>query len=73
MTRRTRGLLGTIGIIVLTDRLSTGDRGPAGRTLARLPGWVSILAFCGARGAVVRADGDPHPLDEPAGLAPHPS
>jgi hypothetical protein len=45
MTRRTRGLFGTIIIIALLVAYPLAIAGLLGEALARLPGWASILAF----------------------------
>ncbi len=47
MTRRTRGLLGTIIIIGLLIAYPLAIAGLLGEALASLPGWLSILAFAG--------------------------
>jgi hypothetical protein len=45
MTRSTRGLLGTIGIIVVTIAYPVAIAVLFGDTLARLPAWGSIPLF----------------------------
>ncbi len=45
MTRRIRGLLGTIVIIALLIAYPLAIAGLLGEALASLPGWLSILAF----------------------------
>jgi hypothetical protein len=47
MTRRIRGLLGTIIIIALLVAYPLAIAGLLGETLATFPGWLSILAFAG--------------------------
>jgi Mg2+ and Co2+ transporter CorA len=45
MTRKTRGLLGTIAIIGLLVVYPLAIAGLFGEMLARVPGWAAILAF----------------------------
>ena len=45
MTRKTRGLLGTFAIIGLLIAYPLIIAALFGETLARVPGWASILAF----------------------------
>lgn len=45
MTRKTRGLLGTIAIIALLIAYPLLIAAVFGEMLARVPGWASILAF----------------------------
>jgi len=45
MTRKTRGLLGTIAIIGLLIVYPLAIAGLFGEILARVPGWGAILAF----------------------------
>ena len=45
MTRKTRGLVGTIGIIVVTIGYPIAVAVLLGEQLAKLPGWGSIPLF----------------------------
>ena len=45
MTRKTRGLLGTIAIIGLLVVYPLAIAGLFGEMLARVPGWAAIVAF----------------------------
>ena len=45
MTRKTRSLLGTIGIIAVTIGYPVAVAVVLGEQLARLPGWASVPIF----------------------------
>ncbi len=45
MTRKTRSLVGTIGIIVLLIAYPLVVAGIFGDAMARMPGWTAILVF----------------------------